>query len=149
MILNNINNIKLPKYLGVWYEIARVPYDKQSDLKNCKAEYTINRDGTIEVMNTGIKIKNGKRDNWEATLKPFKHFDSIFLLDSKFEKSSSLYHILYITPEYDISVVTNGNDLVWILSRSKEISDDILKEIYDMLDYYGYDSTTLMKTIQD
>ena len=37
------------KYLGKWYEIARLDFKYEKDLDNTTAEYSLNADGTIKV----------------------------------------------------------------------------------------------------
>ena len=54
------------KYLGKWYEIARIDFKYEKDLNNTTAEYTLNTNGTIKVDNKGFNTKNGewKTCNW-------------------------------------------------------------------------------------
>ena len=50
--------LDLNRYLGEWYEIARFDHSFERGVEQAKANYTQNADGTIKVVNTGIK--NGK-----------------------------------------------------------------------------------------
>lgn len=49
------------KYLGKWYEIARMDFKFEKNLNNTTATYSINDNGTIKVDNRGYntKKKNG------------------------------------------------------------------------------------------
>ena len=50
--------LNLNRYLGEWYEIARFDHSFERGVEQAKANYTQNADGTIKVVNSGIK--NGK-----------------------------------------------------------------------------------------
>ena len=54
-----IQDFDQEKYLGNWYEIARMDFVFQKNLSNTTAEYSLNEDGTIKVVNRGFNyIKN-------------------------------------------------------------------------------------------
>ena len=46
------------KYLGKWYEIARIDFKFEKDLNNTTAEYSLKKDGKIKVDNKGYNVKN-------------------------------------------------------------------------------------------
>ena len=48
------------KYLGKWYEIARLDFRFERNLNNTSAEYSINDDGSIKVFNKGYNTKTNK-----------------------------------------------------------------------------------------
>ena len=50
------------KYLGKWYEIARIDFKHEKDLNNTTAEYSLKEDGSIQVLNRGY---NTKKQEWE------------------------------------------------------------------------------------
>ena len=50
--------LDLNRYLGEWYEIARFDHSFERGVEQAKANYTQNADGTIKVVNSGVK--NGK-----------------------------------------------------------------------------------------
>lgn len=53
------------KYLGKWYEIARLDFKYERDLNNTTAEYSLNDNGTIKVDNQGYNTKEKK---WEQAI---------------------------------------------------------------------------------
>ena len=53
-----VATLDLNRYLGEWYEIARFDHSFERGVEQAKANYTQNADGTIKVVNSGIK--NGK-----------------------------------------------------------------------------------------
>ncbi|MFT4032686.1 MAG: lipocalin family protein [Siphonobacter sp.] len=53
------------KYLGKWFEIARLDFKYEKDLNNTTAEYTLNENGTIRVDNKGY---NYKKEEWKQSI---------------------------------------------------------------------------------
>ena len=51
------------KYLGRWYEIARFDFTFERNLNNTTAEYSVNDDGTLKVVNRGYNYEksNGRK----------------------------------------------------------------------------------------
>src|SRR5690554_6952608 len=60
-----VNHFKIDKYLGKWYEIARFDFRFERNLNNTTAEYSLNKDGSVKVLNTlrmnGLQLK-GKQN---------------------------------------------------------------------------------------
>ncbi|MDE4953126.1 lipocalin family protein, partial [Francisella tularensis subsp. holarctica] len=56
-----VENFQADKYLGKWYEIARFDNIFEKGMTNDYAEYSLNPDGTIKVINSGITPTTGKR----------------------------------------------------------------------------------------
>ena len=50
------------KYLGKWYEIARFDFTFERNLNNTSAEYSVNDDGTLKVVNRGY---NYEKKQWK------------------------------------------------------------------------------------
>ncbi|MGO1234252.1 MAG: lipocalin family protein, partial [Marinobacter sp.] len=50
------------RYLGTWYEIARLDHSFEEGLSQVTAEYTENDDGSIKVINRGY---NKAEDEWQ------------------------------------------------------------------------------------
>ena len=55
-----VSALDLDRYLGSWYEIARFDHSFERGVEEAKAVYTLNRDGTIKVVNSGIKAGKPK-----------------------------------------------------------------------------------------
>src|SRR5690554_7009160 len=47
------------RYLGTWYEIARLDHSFERGLSRVTAEYTLNDDGSIRVINRGYNTEKG------------------------------------------------------------------------------------------
>ena len=45
----------LGKYLGTWYEIARLPAWFERDMTNVTATYSLKGNGQVRVVNAGLR----------------------------------------------------------------------------------------------
>ena len=53
-----VNNFKLEKYLGKWYEIARLDHSFERGLTRISADYSLRDDGGVRVLNRGYSPKD-------------------------------------------------------------------------------------------
>ena len=60
---STVPELDLNRYIGQWYEIARFDHPFERGLVGCTANYSLNSDGTIKVVNAGYKkTLDGKYD---------------------------------------------------------------------------------------
>ena len=55
-----VKNFEIERYLGDWYEIGRFDFTWEKNMKNVHANYSLNKDGTIKVTNSGYDYKAKK-----------------------------------------------------------------------------------------
>lgn len=116
------------KYLGLWYEIARKPFEYEDpNSSNTTASYSMNYDGSLCVENS--TIVNGKRKTSIGKAVP-KNGNWSHLRVSFFIGAWADYRIILLDKNYRYSVVSNEDDsVIWILSRTP-----YLKEIQNIID---------------
>lgn len=134
-----VQTLDLNRYLGSWYEIARIDHSFERGMKFTQAVYTIKDDGTITVVNSGIKDGKFKRSIGKA-----KRLDGVnepgHLRVSFFGPFYSDYRVLMLDPDYRYALVSSkGPNYLWILSRDITIPDDVLGEILDEAQSRGFD----------
>ena len=56
----SIDSVDLNKYAGQWYEIARLDFKHEKGMDNVTAEYYLNDNGTVRVINRGYDFINEK-----------------------------------------------------------------------------------------
>ena len=118
------------KYLGKWYEIARMNYRFEKILNNVTAEYSFRDDGKIKVLNRGY---NFKKEKWQQSVGKAKFVDDNTIAKLKvsfFGPFYAGYNVIAIDEDYKYALVA-GKDLgyLWILSRETSMPDAI-KEAY-------------------
>ena len=131
----------LNRYLGNWYEIARMNHSFEKGISHAQANYSLLGDGTILVMNSGInggkiKISKGKA----------KLTDTDGLLRvSFFGPFYSDYRVMMLSEDYNYALIGSKNPkYLWILSRTPEVPVDILDQILDEACDRGYNTDRLV-----
>ena len=61
-----VKNFDLQRYMGRWYEIARLDHSFERELEAVTAEYSVREDGGIRVINTGRNSKTGVTEQAEG-----------------------------------------------------------------------------------
>lgn len=116
----------IEKYLGVWYEIARLDFTWEKNLSHTMAEYSLNEDGTVNVCNTGFNYKKGKWEESRGKAKFVGDEDVAALEVSFFGPFFTGYNVIEIVGDYEYALVLGRNtNLCWILSRTTEIPEDV------------------------
>src|SRR5210317_2058915 len=54
-----VSEFELDRYLGKWYEIARLDHSFERGLEQVTAEYSVREDGSVKVVNRGYSVQNG------------------------------------------------------------------------------------------
>ena len=57
-----VKDFEVQKYLGKWYEIARLDHSFERGLEQVTAEYSLREDGGIRVRNRGFSTE---KDQWQ------------------------------------------------------------------------------------
>ena len=52
---STVSEFDLSRYLGIWYEIARYDHSFERGMDNAMAQYILQDDGTVVVLNTAWK----------------------------------------------------------------------------------------------
>jgi len=133
------------KYLGKWYEIARLDFKYEKDLDNTTAEYSLNENGTIRVNNQGYNTKKGK---WNQAIGKAKFVgdENIAMLKvSFFGPFYSGYNVIAIDDEYKYVLIA-GESLkyLWILSRDTTIPVEIKDKYLKIAEEIGYNTGNLI-----
>ncbi|MHC5201353.1 lipocalin family protein [Myroides sp. LJL119] len=140
-----VRDFKVSKYLGLWYEIARLDFHFEKNLDNTTARYTLNKDGSIEVLNSGYSTKTGK---WKQALgkAKFKGKPTLGALKvSFFPPFYSDYTILELDTDYKFALVAGKNlEYLWILSREKQMPLEIKDKYVAKALSLGFDTQQLV-----
>lgn len=133
------------RYLGKWYEIARFDFRFEKNLDNTTANYSLNSDGSIQVINRGFDTVNRK---WKEAIGKAKFVgqDSVAMLKvSFFGPFYGGYNVIAIDSEYKYSLVCgNSLDYLWILSREITIPEDIKTQYLDLAKSLGFEVEKLL-----
>lgn len=141
--------LDLAKYLGRWYEIARFDHSFERGMDNVTAEYLLRDDGKIDVINSGWKKGNYKVANGKAR-QPDPRYDPAHLEVSFFLNFYSDYNVLMLDDLYQVALVgSKSPKYLWILSRTPQLSDEVIDSIVEEAESRGYDTSKLIWVNQD
>ncbi len=140
-----VENFEVNRYLGTWYEVARFDFRFEKDLDNTSANYTLDKKGNVIVLNSGynfVKKKWSKADG----LAKFRGDKNIAALKvSFFGPFYSGYNVIALDENYQYALIAGKNlDYLWILSRTKELPDEIKTEYLKIAEDIGYDTSRLI-----
>lgn len=150
--LVTVRNVDLEKYIGVWYEIAKVPNRFQKKCKgNTTAEYRIRKDGRIDVINKcdnkkgGVTIAKGVAKIVDKASNSKLKVSFVRVLGMQLFWGD--YWILGLEKDYKYAVIGDSKRKYgWILARKPEISKDQWDEIDNILLEQGYDKERFVKS---
>lgn len=145
--LETARYVNLDKYEGRWYEISTIPIRAQKGCKCTYAEYT-KKDGYVKVYNHCIK----KGDVSDITGKAFVKdtTTNAKLAVQFFWPFRGDYWILAIDDNYQWVVVgAPSRDNLWILSRTRTMSNTLYNKLLTIAESKGFDTKRLVKTTQD
>lgn len=138
-----VRNFDLSLYLGKWYEIARFDHLFERGMHDAIAEYSLNPDGTVCVVNSGWK--DGTFRSKEAVAKAVKATSSdpnplpSHLRVSFFRPFYSDYRVLMVAPDYRYALVGGSSSkYLWILARDPYLDELDIEDILLEATLRGY-----------
>ena len=153
--LATVASVDIERYMGTWYEIARLPMRHEpEDATDVTATYSLKDDGKVEVRNRMRRRGEIEEAIGEATAldDSASRLEVSFLPEGlrwiPFTKGD--YWILRLDPDYQVALVGDGHrKFLWLLARTPAI-DPALRDAYlATAREQGYDLTDLIHTPQD
>ena len=126
--LTPVDNFDANRYLGTWYEIARLDHRFERGLEQVSAHYSLNPDGSIKVINRGYDPEQRQWQQAEGTAK-FVDSPTVGQLKvSFFGPFYGGYNVLQLAPDYRYALVCGPDrDYLWILARTASLPEQDLK----------------------
>ncbi|RZK48474.1 MAG: lipocalin [Pedobacter sp.] len=162
LVLNSCKTVKVPsginlvkpfnakKYAGKWYEIARFDFKHEKNMKNVTAQYTLNEDGTIDVLNRGYEMDKERWNDAKGKAQFVDDPNEGALKVSFFGPFYAGYNVVQLEGDYEYALVFGENkDYIWILSRTKTLPADVKAKFLKIAGDYGYDLSRLIWTQHD
>ena len=134
------------RYLGKWYEIARLDHSFERGLSHVTAEYELRGDGGIKVINRGF---SATKDKWrEAEGKAYfvRKRDEGYLKVSFFGPFYGSYIVFGLDQEnYQYAFISSyNNSYLWFLSRTPTVSKDVKEVFINKSKALGFDTEALI-----
>ena len=141
-----VDHFQLERYLGTWYEIARLDHSFERGLSQVSAEYSLNADGSVKVINRGYSAGNNKWKQAEGKAYFVKRPDQGFLKVSFFGPFYGSYVILELDKNDYTHALVCGPDrsYLWILARSPKISNEVKNALVAKASDLGFKTENLI-----
>lgn len=140
-----VDHFNPKKYLGVWYEVARIDFKYEKNLNNTTAKYSLNEDDSIRVVNRGYNYKKGTYEKSVGKAVFVRKPNIAMLKVSFFGPFYAGYNVLAIDDAYTHALVCGKNhDYLWLLCRQPHMYEAIKNRYLQMAASNGFDINRLL-----
>lgn len=154
--LQPIETLVVPRYMGIWYEIAKFPNAFQKKcVGDTTATYTLGNDGRVQVVNR-CRTADGKSDEAEGVARQLGGATSPKLkvrfapaILSFIPMVWGDYWVIDLDEKYQLSAVSEPKrEYLWILSRTPQVEPAAYDALLTRLTAQGLDVSKLVRTSQ-
>jgi apolipoprotein D and lipocalin family protein len=140
-----VKNFEVNRYLGKWYEIARLDHSFERGLEHVSAEYSVREDGGIKVINRGFNTLSNTWSEAEGKAYFVEANTEGYLKVSFFGPFYGAYIIFDLGLNYEYSLVTSSDrSYLWLLSRTPVINDALKNDLVSSMADLGFETTSLI-----
>ena len=143
--VNPVQSFDTKRYLGEWYEIARLDHRFERGLEQVSAEYSVRPDGQIKVINRGFNTRTQRWSTIEGRAELVGNPNEGRLKVSFFGPFYAGYNIVELDPNYQYAlVVGNNRKYLWILSRTPDLAPAIKTQLVTKARALGFATEPLI-----
>lgn len=149
--LETVEYVDLKRYLGKWFEIARLEQRFQKGCTNSTAEYSLREDGDIRVVNRCELKESGKTKEavgraWIKDKETNAKLRVQFVLTGlKLSFLSGNYWVLDLGPDYSTAMIGDpSREYFWLLSRTPQLDDELFAKLKAKADSLGFDTSKIV-----
>lgn len=135
-----VGDFELERYLGRWYEIARLDHRFESGLIDISAEYSLRDDGGVRVINRGYNVEYKEWDSAEGKAYFVGRPDVGRLKVSFFGPFYGGYNVIALDKDdYGYAMVAGPDrSYLWILSRTPTLDKAIVERLVAQAKELGF-----------
>jgi len=144
--LETVPKVDLSRYLGKWYEIARLDHSFERGLNQVTAEYSMREDGGIKVVNRGYKAEKSEWKQSEGKAYFVEKPDQGYLKVSFFGPFYGSYIVFDLDQDnYSYSMISGPNkSYLWLLSRTPTMDEATKQRLVGKAQALGFDTSKLI-----
>jgi apolipoprotein D and lipocalin family protein len=141
-----VQNFEVDRYLGRWYEIARLDHSFERGLTNVSAEYALGEGDAVRVINRGFDTEAHEWTDIEGKAKFVGSESAAHLKVSFFGPFYGSYVVFDLDREgYEYAFVSGFNhNYLWLLSRRPVVSDAVRAKFLDEASALGFETDGLI-----
>lgn len=143
--INPVPALDVDRYEGTWYEIARLDHSFEEGLSNVTADYSIQEDGSIRVINRGYSEDEEKWEEAEGRAVFVDDEETGHLKVSFFGPFYASYVVFMLDEDYRFAYITGyDRDYLWFLSKTPEVDNEAIAEFKRVAIENGFDLDELI-----
>lgn len=140
-----VSGFEIDRYLGQWYEIARLDHGFERGLEQVTATYTLNQDGTVNVHNRGYSPEESAWKEATGRARFTGSHDTGQLEVSFFGPFYGPYVIFELDHEaYQYAYVTSSGNALWLLARTPRVDAQRIEHFVQRAKEAGYATDELI-----
>lgn len=141
-----VHNFKIEKYLGQWYEIARLDHPFERGLSEVTAHYSMRPDGGVKVLNRGYSAEKNAWEDAEGKAYFVDDSDIGYLKVSFFGPFYGAYIVFELDHEgYEYSLVSGPDrSYLWLLARTPQMDAQTQAMLVKKANDLGFDTSKLI-----
>lgn len=140
-----VTNFDAERYLGTWYEIARLDHSFERGLEQVTAEYQLRDDGGLRVLNRGTDAKTGEQKAAEGKAYFVNNAQEAHLKVSFFGPFYGSYVVFELDPDYQYAFISGySQDYLWLLARTPEVSAELKAQFVAKAQALGFATEQLI-----
>ncbi len=141
-----VQGFELNRYLGRWYEIARLDHSFERGLSHVTADYSLRQDGGVGVLNRGYSETGKEWKSAEGKAYFVKAPDQGYLKVSFFGPFYGSYVVFGLDEkDYQYAVVSGpSKSYLWILARTPEVAPELKNRLISQAADLGFDTAKLV-----
>ncbi len=140
-----VSGFDADRYLGRWYEIARLDHSFERGLNNVTAEYSRRDDGDIRVINAGYDTEDSEWTDIEGRARFVEAPDQAYLKVSFFGPFFGSYVVFDLAEDYSHAFVSGFNrDYLWLLAREPEVPGALKERFLKRAEELGFDVSEIV-----
>ncbi|MDZ7826347.1 MAG: lipocalin family protein [Gammaproteobacteria bacterium] len=141
-----VSGFEPERYLGTWYEIARLDHSFERGLSSVTAEYSAREDGGIDVVNRGLDADTGEWKTAEGRAYFVDGRDRGHLKVSFFGPFYGAYVVFELDADYRHALVAGpSRDYLWLLARTPEPDPAVVERLLARAAEAGFDVDALIR----
>ena len=146
-----VKDFELERYLGKWYEIARLDHSFERGLDNISAEYSLRDDGGVKVINSGFSKEDNAWKQSEGKAYFVDSTDNGHLKVSFFGPFYGSYVIFELDQkDYQYAFVSGPNtSYLWLLARTPQVDKKITEQFVKHSQQLGFNTSKLIYVEHD
>ncbi len=145
-----VTKFNIDRYLGTWYEIARLDHSFERGLSNVSATYSLRDDGGVKVINRGFSKQKNKWKQAEGKAYFMDDKTQGHLKVSFFGPFYGSYAIFELDNNYQYAFISGYNhSYLWLLSRSPDIDLNLIEKFKRRVKQLGFDTDKLIMVKHD